>query len=131
MDGGRYGRRATNAANTGLLITLGSENGDQLTPFGGLRTVLRLSYDIPVASMARSSGITIKDNDEDPSRARRAIAPAAATTPRRRGRFPSILPMSLGFFRQCSTTQAYLVTAAVVVIITIVVPECLALVRNF
>lgn len=39
--------------------------------------------------------------------------------------------MSLGFFRQCSTTQAYLVTAAVVVIITIVVPECLALVRNF
>lgn len=82
--------------------------------------------------MARSSGITIDDNDGDSSRARRAIIPA--TPPRnldRRGRFPCVLPMSLQFFRQCTTAQAYLITAAVVVVITIVVPEFLTLVRNF
>lgn len=81
--------------------------------------------------MTRSAGIATSNDNDVFSPARRATDRTASITTAVQQRFRSLLPMSLKPFRECSLGQAYLITAVVVVAITIVVPECLALVRNF
>ncbi len=81
--------------------------------------------------MTRSAGIANSNDNDAFSPARRATDRTTSVAIAVRQRFRSLLPMSLKPFRECSLGQAYLITAAVVVAITIVFPECLALVRNF
>lgn len=70
----------------------------------------------------------------DATPARRAVETPAPATPGLRERWHATrprLPMSLQYFRDCSTMKAYLITAGVVVVITVVAPLFLMLVRNF
>ncbi|MEE9964815.1 MAG: hypothetical protein K4304_06935 [Propionicimonas sp.] len=84
-----------------------------------------------MASMTRSAGIANSNDNDAFSPARRATDRTTSVAIAVRQRFRSLLPMSLKPFRECSLARAYLITAVVVVAITIVFPECLALVRNF
>ena len=88
-----------------------------------------------MASIIQPRGIRTKERPAgNTAPARRAVETPAPATPglleRWHAKRPR-LPLTLQYFRDCSTMKAYLITAAVVIIITVVAPLFLTLVRNF
>lgn len=109
---------------------------DEIDPFWGTANValtfLRLRT---VASIIQPRGVRTKERpSRDAAPARRAVETPAPAPPSLLERWHAKRPriqLTLQYFRDCSTVKAYLITAAVVIIITVVAPLFLTLVRNF
>lgn len=88
-----------------------------------------------VASTIQQRGIKTKSHPfSEPAPARRAVATPPSPKPGLVQRWHAVrprLPLTLQYFRECGTVKAYLITAAVVIVITVVAPLFLMLVRNF
>lgn len=109
---------------------------DEIDPLWGTANVALLFLRLAtVASSIQQRGIKTKSRPSgEPAPARRAIATLpsheAGLIQRWHARRPR-LPLTLQYFRECSTVKAYLITAVVVLVITVVAPLFLMLVRNF